>query len=200
MKKRVVQLITGLATAGMLAATGVVGTQLKNGVETTKTVEYKMEENEFNWLDYLFSDASSGGEFSAATGYTKIEDLASKFTSEFGVNWNVKSINSVGFQGNAYALYPLGTEQKYLCICSQTNKNGPIRICGFLIIKNKLCKFRYSDGIIWTFDDVRDTVEINKYCVSTDGTRIVQRDSARGTETAKFQEFVRKYNRATIIY
>lgn len=203
MKKRVVQLITGLATAGMLAATGFVGAQTSGKVmpaKTIETVEYKMEENEVDWLasGQDISNALSEG-FAQTTQYTKIGDLVFKLVEDTGYYWSFARINCVGFQGNVYIIRSEGTKQRYIFVCSQTKSNGPIRVCGLLTMDNRLGHLKYDDGNIWIFDQYANISEIKSYCVSADGSRIVQRESARSNEYDKYEILKRKYDNATAI-
>ncbi|RKM57981.1 hypothetical protein D6853_00095 [Butyrivibrio sp. X503] len=59
MKTRGTKILAGLMTAGMLAATGVVGIQLM-GVTTTETVEFKMKDNEYGLTNSGMSEKYTG--------------------------------------------------------------------------------------------------------------------------------------------
>ena len=178
MKKRVVQLITGLATAGMLAATGFVGAQTSGKVmpaKTIETVEYKMEENEAPQLSKttcldIFRNIGGIG---LITKYISFNDLIDGYRSsdcEFAI------VHSVGYSGNILVCNDREKFRGYNVVSFFTKKKDQnVKYAGSLCSDREI---RYKDGVIYAGLKSSDSYET--YAIVPDGTLMHKDYAARG--------------------
>lgn len=181
MIKRGMQLIAGFTAVGMLAGTYFVGINEIGNPQTTEIVNYKMEKNEsgidYNFLfENVFDMSGDGLNCGNDTQYDNFNTLSTVMALTTGVSWTGKIVHSIGYQGNVFVTSPNDVKTNTLFIYTQLKDNDKIRFCGFIKSRDQ---FRYNDGVIWTIDDNGRTQEINSFCISSDGRRIVQKDHAR---------------------
>lgn len=190
MKKRVLQIATGIAFAGMLALSGCGSTQTTGAeapettdVETVEEVEVPMQENETSCL--------TGAEgFKQITNYKTLEDFEKSLSSD---DW-VAHVYLKGYKGDVllvdnkyenkdepvnvvYSRDTSDSDDKAKNYCSNakfyTVVDGAVRCIGRLNPRGSGGDISITDnGIIFATGD--ETIE--SYLVSKDGKDIVHKD------------------------
>ena len=193
MKKRVLQLITGLATAGMLATTGFVGMQAIRGVmpaETTETVEFAMAENK---------SALSEGSDSKSTGCNTFAEVI----ADAGKSASYVQKYSAGYSGNVLIIHE-SNEYRFYTV----KKGEKVRHDGTLKTNDPV---KYKDGIYYVHfkDGTSDAYET--YVVSSDGKRLIHKEYAQlksnsyyayknTSSTSNGSNYQQKYSDAKSVY
>ncbi|RKM55879.1 hypothetical protein D6853_10050 [Butyrivibrio sp. X503] len=169
MNKKVVHLVTGLATAGMLAATGCVGAQAIRGmmpVETKETVEFAMAENE---------SALSGSHNPGTTSYNEFWQIFREFDNcKDGSYAYAEGKHSVGYDGEILIVTSSGNSNSYTFYTKR--KNEPVRYAGTLETKDSI---KYKDGVFYVRHIEGSTYSYETYIVSSDGRRLIHREYAQ---------------------
>lgn len=175
--KRGTKILTGLATAGMLAAVSAIGIQSVGGTTTTETVEYTMEEN---LSDGLFHVPVTG--MDQITDYKYLSDLEKSLPSGYGY----KRIYVKGYDapvlmvcnpdkliqttdscmGIHAKIYTEKSGRNVKCI-GEIYTDGPIRMVDGLL---------YCNGLEGAGGNGGTVVDTSRYTVSNDGERLIVKD------------------------
>ncbi|RKM55886.1 hypothetical protein D6853_10085 [Butyrivibrio sp. X503] len=181
MKRRGLTLFAGLASAGVLALTGIVGAQAPANTETTETVEYKVKENASS-----LSECGDSGRIGIASGCKTFDEEIAR--SCFGDRYayiylkgydglvlmitqdgsNGSTINGITFP-NTLELKEAGNDIYEAHFYTQ-GKDG-VTLAGYLKTDGNH-PLRIKDGVIYACN--YDSYET--YILSSDGKELVHKD------------------------
>ncbi|RKM63172.1 hypothetical protein D6856_03340 [Butyrivibrio sp. XB500-5] len=177
-----------LASAGMLAVTGLLGVQMTGRQKITETVEYVMEENNDSGLAF-----SSENDYYFLTEYTNIYDvLESRFGDESSAFVVDSNFGRLHYDGAIYGIAK-HTNGFYSVFVFTRNENGYLQCIGLLRSDSPI---RCDVNRLWLFNTegaVNRAVET--YAVSDDGKRLLHVEYIR--QTFKDNVFYAYYNPST---